>query len=154
MKRFGLWIPPEIVSLEGLSWQEKSFLALISNLSNTDGCFATNRYIGQFFGIGINRVSRVISSLIEKGYVTSHKTAYTHTEKGKRYLAISNIPHITKQNGVIAQKGEHNKYNNKNNNKNLYIKKTQFMDYTTSGEISDFEKLMLKKRITKGVDVK
>lgn len=147
MDKYGLWIPPEILSIANLTWQEKSVLALIHNLSNDEGCFATNRYIGEYFGIGVNRTSRIISSLKEKGYLVSHKKQSTLSQKCTRHLALSNIDICTNQTGGIAQKSTHNKYNNKNINKKLYIKKTQFNNYSSSKEISEFEKLMLKKRV-------
>ena len=66
----GIWIPKEIWLSKELSLQEKVFLVEIDSLDNEDGCFASNAYFGDFFGLSNGRVSQVIKSLNEKGYIT------------------------------------------------------------------------------------
>lgn len=65
----GIWIPEKIWLTKELTLQEKVFIVEINSLDNEDGCFASNSYFSNFFGISTTRVSIVISSLKEKGYL-------------------------------------------------------------------------------------
>lgn len=65
----GIWIPKEIWLSKNLTLQEKVFLVEIDSLDNDDGCFASNKHFAEFFGLSIGRVSQVINSLHEKGYI-------------------------------------------------------------------------------------
>lgn len=67
----GIWIPKEIWLSEDLTLQEKVFLVEIDSLDNKEGCYATNQYFAEFFGLSTTRVSLVIKSLVDKGYITS-----------------------------------------------------------------------------------
>lgn len=66
----GLWIPAEILLNEELSDKEKIILAMILYLSEeTKSCFASNKYIANIVKVTHERVSKIISSLKDKGYV-------------------------------------------------------------------------------------
>lgn len=65
----GIWIPAEIWLSKDLSIMEKIFLVEIDSLDNDDGCYASNKYFAEFFGVTTVRASQVIKSLSEKGYV-------------------------------------------------------------------------------------
>ena len=66
----GLWIPAEILLNEDLSDKEKIILAIILYLSEeTKSCFASNKYIANIVNVTHERVSKIISSLKDKGYV-------------------------------------------------------------------------------------
>ncbi|WP_163183315.1 DnaD domain protein [Neobacillus sedimentimangrovi] len=65
----GIWIPKEIWLAEDLGWTEKLLLAEIDSLSQNRECFASNEYFAKFFKISKDRVSKLISSLSNKGYV-------------------------------------------------------------------------------------
>lgn len=67
----GVWIPREIWLNEGLSLQEKVFIAEIDSLDCEKGCWANNNYFAKFFGLSKGRVSAVIAELIKKGWVES-----------------------------------------------------------------------------------
>ena len=67
----GIWIPKEIWLSTDLTLQEKVFYVEIKSLDNENGCFANNQYFADFFGVSKVRVSEVINSLVEKGYVQS-----------------------------------------------------------------------------------
>jgi len=71
-KTKGIWIPIEIWEHEDLSLQEKVFLAEIDSLDNDDGCWASNEYFAKHFDLSKNRISVVISSLVNKGFLTNH----------------------------------------------------------------------------------
>jgi len=66
----GIWIPKEIWLSEDLTLQEKVFLVEIKSLDNEDGCYANNEYFSTFFGLSKVRVSEVINSLVDKGFIT------------------------------------------------------------------------------------
>lgn len=67
----GIWIPREIWLSKYLTLQEKVFLVEIDSLDNKDGCFASNAYFADFFGLSIRRARVIISSLVKKGRMTS-----------------------------------------------------------------------------------
>ena len=62
----GIWIPKEIWLNKELKLIEKCFLVEIDSLDNDDGCFASNGYFAEFFGISKGRCSQIIKSLEEK----------------------------------------------------------------------------------------
>ncbi len=66
----GVWIPKEIYLAEGLCWTEKILLVEINSLENEKGCFASNEHFAKFLGVSKDRVSKMISGLVKKGYVT------------------------------------------------------------------------------------
>jgi|TARA_R100000482_G_scaffold124933_2_gene80061 DNA-binding MarR family transcriptional regulator len=106
----GIWIPNYIWLSKNLTLQEKVFLVEIDSLDNNGGCYANNSYFGKFFGLSNTRVSLVIKSLIEKGYVISN----INQEQGnKRILKTS----LTKHKDPIKQKLKHNNTITKTNNK-------------------------------------
>ena len=66
----GLWIPAEILLNNDLSDKEKIILSMILYLSDETGsCFASNKYISSIVNITSDKVSKIVSSLKEKGYV-------------------------------------------------------------------------------------
>ena len=93
----GIWIPKNIWLSKDLTLQEKVFLVEILSLDNENGCFATNGYFAEFFGVGINRVSIIINSLVTKGYITS-QMIHKDINKGftKRVLRERNRPILGK----------------------------------------------------------
>ncbi len=66
----GVWIPRDVWLSPELSLQEKVFLVEIDSLNNEEkGCFATNDYFAEFFGISKCRAKQVICELVKKGLV-------------------------------------------------------------------------------------
>lgn len=66
----GIWIPKQIWLSNDLTLQEKIFLVEIDSLDNCEGCFARNIYFAKFFGLSVRRVQTIISSLVNKGYIS------------------------------------------------------------------------------------
>ena len=66
----GIWIPKEIWLDKELSWIEKFLLVEIESLDNEQGCWASNDYFASFFGVSKDRISKLISGLNKKGYIT------------------------------------------------------------------------------------
>lgn len=93
----GIWIPKEIWLSSDLTLQEKVFLVEIDSLDNENSCYANNKYFADFFGLSKTRVSLVIKSLIEKGYITS-TIIYKEGSKQilKRVLKVCYRPYLTK----------------------------------------------------------
>ncbi len=65
----GLWIPAGILLNEDLSDKEKIILAMILYLSEDTSCFASNKYIANIVNVTQERVSKIVSSLRDKGYI-------------------------------------------------------------------------------------
>lgn len=112
----GIWIPKEIWLDKNLTAQEKLFLAEIDSLDNSEGCFASNAYFAEFFGLSKDRASRVISSLAEKGYITNN-IIYKEGSKEieKRVLKVSVKAQICTGESTDRGIGENAKDITKNN---------------------------------------
>lgn len=93
----GVWIPKDIWLSDDLTLQEKAFLAEIDSLDNEEGCFASNQYFADFFGVSKTRASLVIKSLIDKGYITSLLIYKEGTQEIlKRVIKVSYIGYLRK----------------------------------------------------------
>lgn len=142
----GLWIPVEILLNENLSDKEKIILSMILYLSEeTKSCFASNKYIANIVNVTSDRVSKIISSLKEKEYISvklKYKTDSKEIEERQITPVVENINRYSRKcleaidtnNYSASQKqldpiGENDKdiinnIKNKNNyNKELHIKK-------------------------------
>lgn len=116
----GIWIPKEIWLDSTMTTQEKLFYVEIDSLDMQNGCFASNSYFAEFFGISTTRVSIVIGNLIKKGYISS-KIEYKEGTKQilKRVLNICYRPYLTKVKDPTQQKlKDNNTSNNTSNNIN------------------------------------
>lgn len=66
----GIWIPIEILENEKMSDKEKLLYSIILSLSiDTGYCYANNRYLGKMLNITKGRISKLISSLKDKGFI-------------------------------------------------------------------------------------
>jgi hypothetical protein len=67
----GVWIKKEIWLDRNLSCIEKCLLAEIDSLDNDEekGCFASNKYLGEFIGVTEGRMANIISDLKKRGYI-------------------------------------------------------------------------------------
>ena len=142
----GLWIPVEILLNENLSDKEKIILSMILYLSDgTGSCFASNKYIASIVNVTSDRVSKIVSSLKDKGYVSvklKYKTDSKEIEERQILPIVENINRYSQKylesiginNDLDSQKqlypiGDNDKdiinnIKNKNNyNKELHIKK-------------------------------
>lgn len=91
----GLWIPAEILLNEELSDKEKIILSMILYLSEEKGsCFASNKYIANIVNVTPERVSKIISSLKDKGYISvklKYKTDSKEIEERQITPIVENI---------------------------------------------------------------
>jgi hypothetical protein len=67
----GIWIPREIWLAKDLSCQEKCLWAEIHSLFDRErgGCYASNEYLMEFFGIKERRLQEMMANLKHKGWV-------------------------------------------------------------------------------------
>ena len=90
-----LWIPAEILLNENLSDKEKIILSIILYLSEeTKSCFASNKYIANIVNVTPERVSKIISSLKDKGYISvklKYKTDSKEIEERQITPIVENI---------------------------------------------------------------
>lgn len=97
----GLWIPAEILLNENLSDKEKIILAMILYLSEeTKSCFASNKYIANIVNVTHERVSKIISSLKDKGYISvklKYKTDSKEIEHRQIIPIVENIKRVLKK---------------------------------------------------------
>ena len=121
----GIWIPKDIWLNKDLSTNEKVLLAEIDSLGgSSDGCFASNQYFADFFDLSKDRISRLISGLKNKGYITVELIYKEGTcEVDKRIIKLNPYSYfyqgVQNHQGGIGEntKDITNNYNINNNNK-------------------------------------
>ena len=121
----GIWIPKEIWLSKDLSTNEKILLAEIDSLGgSSDGCFASNQYFADFFDLSKDRISRLVSGLKNKGYITVELVYKEGTcEVDKRIIKLNPYSYfyqgVQNHQGGIGEntKDITNNYNINNNNK-------------------------------------
>ena len=129
----GIWIPKEIWLSKDLSTNEKILLAEIDSLGgSSDGCFASNQYFADFFDLSKDRISRLVSGLKNKGYITVELIYKEGTcEVDKRIIKLNPYSYfyqgVQNYQGGIGEntKDITNNYNINNNNKTSKKKTTK-----------------------------
>ena len=129
----GIWIPKEIWLSKDLSTNEKILLAEIDSLGgSSDGCFASNQYFADFFDLSKDRISRLVSGLKNKGYITVELVYKEGTcEVDKRIIKLNPYSYfyqgVQNHQGGIGEntKDITNNYNINNNNKTSKKKTTK-----------------------------
>jgi uncharacterized phage protein (TIGR02220 family) len=137
----GVWIPKEIWLSNNLTLQEKVFLVEISSLDNDEGCFASNAYFADFFGLSKNRCSEVIKSLKKKNLISIDyirengkknidRRVIRVLEKSNRGIRKIDDP-IRKVEGGYSENCEGNNtlFNNTVNNTKEYIPYAEIIKY-------------------------
>ena len=113
----GMWIPRDIWLNNDLSWTEKLLLVEIDSLSSLEkGCFATNEYFAEFFSLSKDRMSKLITSLKNKGYIEV-KMQYKKDSKQIEKRIITTLGYRRKQLEGLGENnftpiGENNEDNN------------------------------------------
>lgn len=150
----GIWIPKEIWLDKELSWIEKFLLVEIESLDNEQGCWASNDYFASFFGVSKDRVSKLISGLNRKGYITV-ELIYKKGTKAveKRVVKITDRYRSKQLEGIgentytpIGENAEDNNtsFNNTiNNTKDILSDKSDVVPYL---EIIDYLNLKAEKK--------
>lgn len=151
----GIWIPIEIWENKTLSLQEKCLLAEIDSLDGENGCFATNERLAKYINLSKDRITRIVSSLKEKGLIKVKLIYKTGTkEVEKRVINVIKKP-IGKNNATLSVKttipivenavypiGENNEDNNTNSFKNT--REANALDFLSKNYPSEYESLLMK----------
>lgn len=66
----GVWIPKDVWLSPKLSLMEKVLFVEIHSLDNERGCYASNRYFAEFFGVSERQIRTHIGTLKAKGFIT------------------------------------------------------------------------------------
>ena len=142
----GVWIPKDVWLDHNLTWMEKLLLVEIDSLDAEKGCFASNGYFGEFFNLSASRISEMISSLVNKGYITTF-LLYEGKQVKQRILTptlpIRKIDGgIRNTEGGYSEKAKDNNTlinNTSINNTNKIYKEKKFTKPTPK-EVSDYAK--------------
>lgn len=117
----GVWISKEIWENNNLTWMEKLLLTEIDSLDGKQGCYASNKYLGEFFNLSTGRVSQIVNSLIKKQYISAEYVK-NGKEIEKRILRVLNRGIKYSKQGIKNTKGgylENDKENNTMNNNTM-----------------------------------
>jgi hypothetical protein len=89
----GVWIPKAIWLDKELGWSEKLVLVEIDSLMSLGECYASNKYFSEFFDLSLDRISKIISSLVKKGKITVNLIYKEGTNQiEKRVIKSAPIP--------------------------------------------------------------
>lgn len=104
----GIWIPIDVWKDVNLSWNEKILLMEIDSFTSEGlDCFFSDDYISEMLGIHKTNANKVLSSLIEKGYVQK-----TRFDGRRRFVkSLLNAPKQVRQEHQTCN-GETTKHNN------------------------------------------
>lgn len=151
----GIWIPIEIWENPELSLQERCLLAEIDSLDGVEGCYASNERLAKYLQLSKDRVTRLVSSLKEKGFV-SVKLIYKPGTKEvlKRIIKVLNKP-IGKNTDTLSVEtpipigenathpiGENAYYNNTSINNT--IESSNALEFLLKNYPFEYENLMMK----------
>lgn len=100
----GVWIPKQIWLDKELTWMEKLVLVELESLDNENGCFASNKYLAEFFQVSKPRITQIIKSLEKKGRLKVHLQ-----KEGKRV-----IKRTIKVVNILTRGGKYSKGGGKN----------------------------------------
>lgn len=102
----GIWIPKQIRLSKELTLQEKIMYVEINSLDNDIWCFATNKYFADFFSLSDDRVSKIIQSLLKKGYISVEIDKVNWNKRTISTLSVeTQIP-------ISGNADSYNRYNN------------------------------------------
>lgn len=94
----GIWIPIEVWCANDLNWNEKILLMEISSFTDDDrDCYMSNEYIAKMLNVTKVSASRLLASLIRKGYV--EKTRFDGRRRYIRSLVVT--ARQTSQEGLV-----------------------------------------------------
>lgn len=134
----GVWIPKEYWLDPNLKIMEVVFITEIESLDNGKGCYASNKYFSEFFGISKGRCSQIINNLSDKGYIKidydrEGKQVKKRTMKVVRKLTT---PYLENYRPYLENDKENNTSSNTSNNDQSDLKKIREQQLK-----EDFEKL-------------
>ena len=121
----GVWIPKEYWLDPNLKIMEVVFITEIESLDNGKGCYASNKYFSEFFGISKGRCSQIINNLSDKGYI---KIDYDREGKQVKKRTIKVVrklttPYLENYRPYLENDKENNTSSNTSNNDQSDLKK-------------------------------
>jgi Helix-turn-helix domain len=108
-KEFSILVIPEIQKLNNLNPQEKTLLAVVTQLDNKDSCFAQNYRLAKILNCGERYVQKMLLHLEKLGYIT--RTIATTVVDGVKFYSsriiksIFSVFYKNKKNEVIQKNG-------------------------------------------------
>ena len=104
----GVWIPREVWLSAELSLMEKVLFVEIHSLDNERGCFASNRYFAEFFGMSPRQIASYVASLKEKGYISvtivNQNERTIHVTGKYAYANPQTMRQLRQQTGDLAKR--------------------------------------------------
>jgi len=91
----GLWIPDPVLKDDKLTMVEKVVYSTLLSLSNNENkeCFASNNYLSKTVELTNRRVQQILSSLKDKGYISTRNILHEGTKKiSHRVVKIISSP--------------------------------------------------------------
>lgn len=91
----GLWIPDPVLKDDKLTMVEKVVYSMLLSLSNNEDneCFASNSYLSKTMKITSRRIQQILSSLKNKGYISTRNIFHGDTKKiSHRVVKIISSP--------------------------------------------------------------
>ena len=121
----GVWIPKEIWFDRSLPLLSRIFMVEIDYLETTEdrGCYASNKYFSEFFGLSTGRCSNVINDLKRKEFIEI-KYKYEGKEIKERNIFLTEKGIKYMQGGISKKKGGISKTLKRDNNTNIVSKDT------------------------------
>ena len=118
----GVFIPAKLYLDTNLSWIEKILIVEIEALTTKDKpCIASNEHFAKHLGISKDRISKIISSLVQQGYI--HIKIFNDKilkNNEKRWLIVNKNYSYFQPYGIVENDDtplvENNYYNKVNNN--------------------------------------
>lgn len=161
----GVWIPKIIYLDENLNWTEKILLVEIDSLDGEKGCFASNEHFANHLMISKGRVSKLVSKLVELGYVELTLEYKNGSKEVEKRTLRATIGYSRKRLGgmvendhppIVENDQDNNTLINNTFNNTIYKKekkKTEFSllieSYTTNQEIRStiYEFVKMRKTV-------
>ena len=154
----GFWLPIELLKDKSTTMQEKLILVEINQLSMLDkGCIASNYHFAELLGIKKESVSRSISSLENKGYITTKiKDGSRNHERvitiNKMLFSINELLFDPKQNVIdpltnCLETKENKTINKTNNNKEALFNHHLFIKLNPTSKELYLEYVELRKKM-------
>lgn len=151
MNHKGIWLPSEVIQDKNLTWLERVVLMEVNQLSELKkGCIAHNEHFSLLFNIKRESVSRVLSSLRDKGYINIDISNRNHN----RVITINKMLLGGEQNVITPltkclESKENKTINNTIRELSTKINKESFLEWVGHKKLTEAKH---KARITKCIN--
>ena len=120
----------EILQVRDLTITEKIILSQIDALDQKEGCFASNNYFAELFLLSKTQISKIISDLKKKGWISvKYKNKKNTKAVEKRIIKVNRPPYPTRvKDGIKPDDNTPIKAQFKDNNNYIY-NKNNYLNY-------------------------